>query len=1748
LRRAVLLLLGIAALLLTPGAPGDPDVEGDPTPPVVAPVVSGTLGTAGWYTTNVTVNWSVTDPESIILSTLGCDARTLNTDTVSTRLTCAATSDGGETTVSKTFKVDKTAPAAGATPSRGADVNGWYNHELSVDFAGSDATSGLESCSADQSYGGPDTAGGTLSGTCRDQAGNVAPVSFAFKYDETAPQASPTARAPDTNGWYNHALTVIYQGADGTSGVGSCTETTYAGPDDPSVALAGTCIDRAGNQSGASVLTLKYDETAPQATATASRAADQNGWYNHPLTVSFTGQDATAGLDSCDPPATYVGPDAASTSVTGACRDRAGNVAPRAYTLKYDATPPQATATPSRQPNANGWYRAPLTVAFAATDPVSGTASCAAAKSYGGPDDSSAVVTGTCVDTAGNAGTAAFPLKYDATAPQTTANPSRPPNTNGWYRAPLAVTFAGADTTSGIDSCDAAQSYAGPDTASATTSGVCRDRAGNSTGATFALKYDATAPQVTTAPGRAAGTNGWYNAPLTVSFSGGDATSGVDSCDAAKTYSGPDNAAATVTGSCLDRAGNGGSASLPLKYDATAPQATATPSRQANPNGWHNAPVTVTFAGTDATAGVDTCDPARTYSGPDTASTALSGTCRDKAGNAAGASMALKYDATAPTANASPSRQPNTNGWYNAPLTVSFAASDATSGLDSCPAARTYQGPDDAAAAVSGSCVDKAGNSGLASLPLKYDATGPQASATASRQPNANGWYNAPLTVSFAASDATSGLDSCPAARTYLGPDDAAASVSGSCVDKAGNSGLASLLLKYDATAPAASASPSRQPNANGWYNAALTVTFAATDATSKVDSCQPPRNYSGPDASAASVAGTCVDKAGNGGTASFPFSYDSTAPQAAAAPSRPPNANGWYKAPLAVTYSGSDALSGVAGCDAQESYAGPDSSSAALTGNCFDRAGNAAATSFPFKFDSTAPQTTAAPSRASDTNGWYNHALTVSFAATDATAGLEKCDQTKSYAGPDGAAATVSGACSDLAGNVGSAVLPLKYDATAPQVGAAASRPPNANGWHNAALMVSFSGTDATAGIDSCDAAKTYSGPDTAATTISGSCRDKAGNGGGGSLTLKFDATKPQVTAAAERAADANGWFNAPVRVGFTGGDATSGVAGCDAPARYAGPDSAATSVTGSCRDKADNVGSGSFPLKYVATPPQATAVPSRQPNANGWHNAPFDVSFAATDSLSGLESCPQPQRYAGPDTPSGVVSGTCLDRAGNGAPASFALRYDATAPETTASSREPDGHGWYRRPLTVTFSGADAISGVETCSAPSDYVGPDTANGASKGFCRDRAGNESTEVTFGFKYDATAPQVTEALAIRPPDRLDWYNRPIVFAVQGTDGTSGLDTCSPVTYAGPDSGAASVTGTCFDRAGNSGARSFALRFDGTGPEARAIANRAPDANDWYRASVTVSFAGEDAVSGLESCDAPIGYDGPDSAIAELAGVCVDRAGNASVASLPLHFDATAPQVTTVSPERPPDANGWYNRRLAVRFHGADATSGIDSCTEATYAGPDAGAVSLGGFCRDVAGNASAGASFALRYDATAPHLAAVTATPGNRTVALSWMSSPDTTGVEIRRSGKLAYQGSGLRFTDTGLENGTLYRYTLTAYDEARNKAEYTVTARPSTPLVSPPAGAKVSAPPRLVWTSVPNATYYNVQLWRRGRILSAWPVRSSFRLTRTWTYAGRRHKLLPGRYRWYVWPGYGRRASKRFGPLLGASSFVVR
>ena len=1167
-------------------------VPGDPTPPVVTPHFFGTQGLNGWWVSNVTLNWTVEDPESQILETRGCDAVTVNQDTSGMSFSCYARSDGGETTVTVTIRRDVTGPVVTATPSRSPDSNGWYNHALSVTYTGTDATSGLDSCVPAQNYSGPDNANASVSGSCRDRAGNVTARNFALSYDATAPTvtgATPS-RGPDHSGWYNHALSIAFSGTDATSGIDSCTQTTYSGPDSANASVSGTCRDRAGNTSSSGSFGFQYDDTAPAVTATPSRAPDSNGWYNHPLSVTFAGTDATSGIDSCSTPQNYSGPDNASASVSGSCADRAGNSTQRTFGLSYDATAPQVTgSTPSRAPDSNGWYNHALTITFAGADAMSGIDSCTQT-TYSGPDDGTASVNGTCRDRAGNtSASSAFNFQYDATGPVVTATPSRAPDSNGWYNHALTVGFSGTDATSGLDSCVAPQGYSGPDSANASVSGSCRDRAGNSTAQAFSLSYDATAPTVTGAtPSRGADHGGWYNHALSVAFSGADATSGIDSCTQAS-YSGPDSANASVSGTCRDRAGNtSANGSFGFQYDETAPVVTAAPSRGPDSNGWYNHPLTVTFSGTDPTSGIESCVPPQGYSGPDSASASVSGSCVDRAGNSSSRSFALSYDATGPVVTATPGRNPDSNGWYNHALTVTFSGTDATSGLDSCVDPQTYSGPDSQNASVNGSCRDVAGNTTVRAFSLSYDATGPVVTATPGRAPDSNGWYNHALLVTFAGTDPTSGVDGCVPPQSYSGPDDPNASVGGSCTDRAGNTTAQAFGLSYDATGPVVTATPSRAPDSNGWYNHALTVAFSGTDATSGLDSCVDPQGYAGPDSANASVSGSCRDRAGNSTVNAFPLSYDATAPTVTGAnASRGPDHAGWYNHALSIAFTGADATSGVESCT-DTSYSGPDSANALVSGSCRDIAGNTSPSgTFGFQYDATGPVVTATPARGPDSNGWYNHALTVSFAGTDATSGLDSCVPAQEYSGPDSAQASVPGSCVDRAGNTTVHAFPLSYDATAPHAVAAPARGPDSNGWYDRPVGVAWGGTDATSGIAACTAPEVYSGPDAPNASLTGSCSDRAGNASPvETFSLGYDATAPHVTATPGRAPDANGWYNHALTVSFGGVDATSGLGGCTS-ATYSGPDSPTAFVGGTCRDRAGNVGSASVTVRYDSTAP---------------------------------------------------------------------------------------------------------------------------------------------------------------------------------------------------------------------------------------------------------------------------------------------------------------------------------------------------------------------------------------------------------------------------------------------------------------------------------------------------------------------------------------------------------------------------------
>jgi hypothetical protein len=231
---------------------------------------------------------------------------------------------------------------------------------------------------------------------------------------------------------------------------------------------------------------------------------------------------------------------------------------------------------------------------------------------------------------------------------------------------------------------------------------------------------------------------------------------------------------------------------------------------------------------------------------------------------------------------------------------------------------------------------------------------------------------------------------------------------------------------------------------------------------------------------------------------------------------------------------------------------------------------------------------------------------------------------------------------------------------------------------------------------------------------------------------------------------------------------------------------------------------------------------------------------------------------------------------------------------------------------------------------------------------------------------------------------------------------------------------------------------------------------------------------------------------------------------------------------------------------------------GFEPCNSpVTYHGLADGAHAFLVRARDGVGNLSAQVAHSWAIDTTAPETTVVSAPKsGTATSATFAFSASEGGTFECRLDGApFVLCGSPKRYT--GLSKAT-HRFEVRAIDAAGNadltpslhgwRIEVAVVRLASSALLTPKAGAKVKRPPLLVWRRATRARYYNVQLYRgRRKVLTAWPTRTRLQLQTKWTNLGRKERLLAGSYRWYVWPGYGAPSARRYGQLLGQSTFVV-
>jgi hypothetical protein len=643
-------------------------------------------------------------------------------------------------------------------------------------------------------------------------------------------------------------------------------------------------------------------------------------------------------------------------------------------------------------------------------------------------------------------------------------------------------------------------------------------------------------------------------------------------------------------------------------------------------------------------------------------------------------------------------------------------------------------------------------------------------------------------------------------------------------------------------------------------------------------------------------------------------------------------------------------------------------------------------------------------------------------------------------------------------------------------------------------------------------------------------------------------------------------------------------------------------TAVSCTATDSAGNAHTEGFSVAVKDTqPPTITTIPTGTivREATGAGGASYSFTVGATDSVdpSPTVTCnhgPGAETY-----PVGTthVSCTAKDASNNtSAPAGFDVSVaDTTAPKITVPTvapQEATGPGGAAVTFSVTATDAIDPSPAVACDHGSGSTFP---LGVTTVTCTatDASHNASTGSFTVTVRDtkppliANQPDVT-AEATGPGGAAVSY--PAVTASDLVDGTVAA-TCVPASGSTFPLGNTTVTCNAADRQGNRASpETFVVKVqDTTGPAFTGVQSRITvEANGPDGAKVSFPVIGA-----VDLVDGPVAFvscspaSGTKFALGTTPVSCqaTDAHGNTGTVVFQVTVADTTPPTlaipgpTTIYATTPTGIPETEQALLSFR-HAATATDIVDphpSISDNVKKFVEVGIHQVDFIARDFSGNATAKQTtltvlpqppagtpaLPLTPAAKLPDdVAGLQIFPGNGLVRLVWRAVPGAARYAVYRSqagsrrlaadshGQLVYNGAATTYTDRGLKNGVEYRYVVVSQDAAGNEsAGVAVAGMPHVNLLrSPKDGARVTKPPKLVWTRNAEANYYNVQLYRgQLKILSTWPVGAAVQLKRTWKYQGRRYTLTKGVYRWYVWPGFGARSAIDYGELMGSSSFQI-
>jgi hypothetical protein len=707
-----------------------------------------------------------------------------------------------------------------------SDVSGLNLTTLKVYVNGADATSLFTATSATATgqlttaFTFPDGQN-TITASIGNMAGTVGTASSTFLVDTTPPTVSFQTPPSRTN---SNAPVVTISYSDATSGVD---------PNSLVVTLDGTNISTLvapGASSATGVLQLNPPLADGAHVLTAS-VQDRAGNVSQPATLSFF-------VDTTPPVISFAAP--LDNSFTN-------NPAPT-LTLQYsDGTGTGISVSSVKVYLQQGTSPATDITSYfqigsqQATGAIPGTASLT---------DGTYIVRAVVNDLVGNSASAHATFVIDTVPPTGTI---QAPAANAILNtAGVAVTLLYQDDRSGLDTSKLVLTVDGVNETAALTLGSTQatgtlpvlqdgnhtiqltvfDRSGNSsTVISQTFETDTTPPTIAASIVPPPNAAGWNNTNVTVTFVCADALSGVATGPPPQTVT-TEGANQVVSGTATDNAGNTAADGVTLNIDKTPPTITETTSPPANGSGMYTSNVTVTFVCSDSLSGIANCPPPQVVPASG-GNQVVSGTATDSAGNSATASLTLAFAPNNPpviTATKTPS--PNTAGWNNSPVTVTFACSGGTGGIASCSAPVTVS-TEGANQVVTGTAVDQSGQTATASASVNIDLSPPTITPTLTPAPNSAGWNNSNLTVSFQCKDSLSGVASCPA-PVPVSSEGVTTVQSQAATDLAGNTATTSLLVRLDKTPPTVAIT---SPSSGNVYSTQTPVSGTASDTASGVAS-----------------------------------------------------------------------------------------------------------------------------------------------------------------------------------------------------------------------------------------------------------------------------------------------------------------------------------------------------------------------------------------------------------------------------------------------------------------------------------------------------------------------------------------------------------------------------------------------------------------------------------------------------------------------------------------------------------------------------------------------------------------------------------------------------------------------------------------------------------------------------------------------------------------------------------------------